>query len=124
MLYEDPSSGEDSTYMHLVPIPSTAAETSQALTEYGKSLLTALFDTEVVKRIAMGVYKTAKIAPTATSLDAISQGVDEAAKVLANAATRPSQAKGWDRAIWSDAECVTEILICIQEAVVGKLIFN
>jgi hypothetical protein len=141
MLYEDVSTGEISTYMALVRVPDAikAAAHSQPekLIEHGKQVLTALYDAEIVKRIGMDVYKTAKTVPVPTAADAISAGALKASQILhrvvtANAtamsisfadtlsALLPSKREDWDRAVWTDEDCVTEVLVCLWEAVVGQ----
>lgn len=119
MLFEDPDSGDTSTYMHLLPLPKSTS--SSALLLRGRDLLIALFSTEIAKRVAMDVYKTAKCTPRATSLDDIDNAGNTASKVIegdvVNPIRRPSQQQGWDRALWTDEECGVELLLCIHDVV-------
>lgn len=134
MLYEDASSGESSTYMHLVNFPldvmQSAATSPESFIAHGKSLLSALFDTEVVKRIDMGIYKTAKSVPTPTRAEDIEAGSADMVSVLAGTVCRPSQASGWDRAVWTDSQCCIEFLGCMYDAVtkyptlIGSMAFD
>ena len=36
------------------------------------------------------------------------------------APTRPSRRKGYDRSVWTDAECVCELLLCYTETYVDR----
>lgn len=60
MLYEDTTTDE-STYMHLIHEGFPADKSIASVLAYGKAVLTALYDTEIKKRIEMNVYKTAKV---------------------------------------------------------------
>jgi hypothetical protein len=62
-LNPNPDSGEASTYMGLVKFHSEIQKSPKDLIDHGCALLTALYSTEVEKRIDMGIYKTAKTAP-------------------------------------------------------------
>jgi ubiquitin-like 1-activating enzyme E1 B len=76
MLYEDPESGEQSTYMDLVSFPLELQKSPKGLVEHGCAILTALYSAEVEKKIDMGIYKTAKIAPKGiNSVSVLNAGV-------------------------------------------------
>ena len=68
------------------------------------SVITALYVNELQKRIAMDVYKTAKMAPKLTSLTAIQSAGVKALNIIRNnptAAQRELEAD-WDRVVWDD----------------------
>ena len=67
MLYEAESSGENSSYMHLIQplITSLSAnESKQSILEISYSLLLAIFGTDIEKKLSNDFYKEANKAPT------------------------------------------------------------
>lgn len=128
MLFEDTSCGETSTYMHLISLPTSGD--SETVLKFGQDLITALYNTEIEKRIGMDVYKTAKVMPVAVSSSTIQQGVDTARSVLAGQTPAPSRKGKWDQTIFTPEECVTEFLLALQDAVtkycehLGQLSFD
>jgi ubiquitin-like 1-activating enzyme E1 B len=140
MLYEDPASGEESTYMALVPLPphipttgngngnsdgdaapssANGSADAAAVVAHGARLLVALYHDEVQKRIDMGIYQTAKTAPQPVAAAVIEAASARAAAIVGGggAAVPPSQGAEWDRAVWSDEDCAVEMLLCLWEAV-------
>lgn len=84
MLYEDPASGESSTYMELVDLAfATEADPVKLLT-HGTTLLSALYNTEVVKRIDMGIYKTARTPPLPVSQEVFQAAQSRALSIIAD----------------------------------------
>ena len=76
----------------------------EKFTKHCMSLITALYVNELQKRIAMDVYKTAKIAPKLTSLTAISSAGAKALNIIRinpTAAQKEAEAD-WDRVVWDD----------------------
>jgi ubiquitin-like 1-activating enzyme E1 B len=133
MLFEDPSSGESSTYMHLIAFPSTeVSETTSnqtdALLSFGHALLTALYDTEIQKRIGMDVYKTAKVLPVLLSANLITEAVATTRSVLNKTTPAPSQVSGWDQRVPSLSDCIVEVLLSLHlassDAQLGLLAFD
>jgi ubiquitin-like 1-activating enzyme E1 B len=131
MLYEDPESGEQSTYMDLVAFPLELQKSPKGLVAHGCAILTALYSTEVEKKIDMGIYKTAKIAPKGVdSISVMNAGVralDIIEKNLGGVQT--SNVVDWDRMVWGDEDAVVEILLCMWEAcsftdMIGKMSFD
>jgi ubiquitin-like 1-activating enzyme E1 B len=122
MLYENVEGEEPSTYMNLVSIANLGGDRAKLL-EQGAQLLEAVFCTEIKKRIAMDTYKTAKVPPSITAAADLAEGRE----MVLRGDTKP---KLGDRAIWSDAECVAELLACYIELAttrpgeVGKLTFE
>lgn len=116
MLYEDPSVSEESTYMHLTAFPTDVSPNS--IVNFGKNLLTAMFDTEIVKKIEMDTYKTAKKVPEPIAAEDIEAGVQIAFQLLTGVSeiVAPSKVAGWDNKVWSKPECVTEIILCLHAA--------
>jgi ubiquitin-like 1-activating enzyme E1 B len=168
MLYEDPSV-EESTFMGFVPFPefpSSAAGVSnplhetaaggsshgidiiQSVLDRGSKLLHGLFCAEVDKRIAMDVYKTAKIKPVRMDATAIDRALITAKALLlaqsghagahkgtssptpAPTFVRPSKRSNWDRGVWSSEDCAVEAVLCHAEAFlhyrsrIGSLAFD
>ena len=84
------------------------------------SVVTALYVTELKKRIAMDVYKTAKVAPKPTSLSAISSAGVKALKLIRSnptAAQRELEAD-WDRVVWDDeTSIVVRSSLCLCRCV-------
>ena len=122
MLFEDPTSGEQSTYMHLVQYPSHSNRLNpQDVITFGITLLLALYNTEVLKRIDMGIYKTAKSIPLPIAESVINEGGARALSLWTSDTIdkilRPSKKSDWDRTIWTEEECVVEFLLCMCEAI-------
>lgn len=124
MLFEDPQSGDTSTYMHLVPLPTDLANSPlesvsiSVVVTYGQKLLTALYDDEIQKRLDMGTYTTAKVVPKSLESVNIETAVKIAREILQNSAstvTRPSKMPNWDKQLWSAVDCCVEFLICVHE---------
>jgi len=128
MLFEDESTDETSTYMHLIPYPTEV--TVDAVMQYGKDLLTALYSTEIDKRLAMDVYKTAKVVPAALELSDIHQAVEACRASLTNTSTTSSSTAGWDHRIFSLQENIIQFLTCLYEVgvkdrqLIGQLSFD
>ena len=82
------------------------------------SVITALYVTELKKRIAMDVYKTAKVAPKLTSLDAISSAGVKAIKIIRSnpAAAQRELEADWDRVVWDDETSIvvrSSVCVCV-----------
>lgn len=121
MLYENLEGEDQSTYMEFVPLADCDGDPVKLL-ETGYKLLHGLYCDEIEKRISMDTYKTAKVPPRKTGLADLDKG---------KAAVGDTQrAKLGDRAVWSDSECVSELLFCYVELArtrpeeVGKLDFE
>lgn len=147
MLYEDPAV-ERSTYMDYVAYPSFPAgasssesflSTAALLVQRGLQLLHGLFRAEIDKRLAMDVFKTAKVRPVATAAEALDVAAERAIAILQaskgsdekrGAALRPSKQHNWDKNVWSDEDCAVEALLCYTEtalysrAHIGQLAFD
>mmetsp|Transcript_23168 Transcript_23168/g.33967 ORF Transcript_23168/g.33967 Transcript_23168/m.33967 type:complete len:628 (-) Transcript_23168:232-2115(-) len=115
MLYEDMNTVEESTYMSHVALPQSGD--IAALIEHARILLEAVFHLEVRKQIDMGVYKSSKRVPEPVPVETITHGCDYARMVLEGSKPRPSNKKGWDRALWTNSECITELVACMYEAI-------
>ena len=80
MLYEDETGDETSTFMDPVvkqrPKPSPSPSSASLLT-YAKSVLTALFNTEVKKQLDMDRYKGAKKTPVALAVDEVTKSLGD-----------------------------------------------
>lgn len=126
MLFEDESTGETSTYMHLVAYP--AEVTVDAVLNYGEALITALFRTEIDKRLEMEVYKTAKVVPAPLELGDIHSAV-QACRASLSSGTAGTSA-GWDHRIFSLQENILQFLTCLYEVgvkdrqLIGTLSFD
>lgn len=127
MLFEDVSTGETSTYMHLISYPDEVNAVSIA--RYGKDLVTALYRTEIDKRLQMEVYKTAKVVPAPLDLEAIESAV-EAWRTQVEAGAQSATAAGWDHKTLSPQENIALFLSCLHEVAVrdrkliGQLSFD
>jgi len=110
MLFEDEKATEDvSCYMKFLPIGDKCQSTDTTI-RHSISLLKGLFHDDVNKRIRMDVYKNAKTMPVPTLL----QTFDEAYEIVsADKDNRPSKQKCWDSNIWTDVECIVELILCI-----------
>ena len=144
MLFEDSSTGEISTYMHLIAFPTAATSTAAAeieqkvqhiesILQYGKALVTALYNAEITKRLDMDVYTTAKVVPQSLSLEDIDNAVTTARAALLNAATTAtstSSSAGWDHKLFSAQENVVQFISCLYEvsvkdaSLIGQLSFD
>lgn len=103
MLYENLEGEDQSTYMEYVPLMDCNGDPARLL-EIGYKLLYGLYCDEIDKRISMDTYKTAKVPPRKTSVIDLNKG---------KAAVGDTQrAKLGDRSVWSDEECVAELLLC------------
>lgn len=126
MLNEATSTGETSTYMHLIKYPSEIS--TESLAQYGKDLISALYSTEIEKRLEMGVYKTAKVVPAPLNLEDVAAAV-QAWQTQSEVSTLTS-AGGWDHRTFSLRENITLFLTCLQEVAVrdrnliGQLSFD
>lgn len=120
-LLDEPLDGPDeSVYMQAVlahPAAKGGAASRKALATYCEATLIALFNTEVAKQLSMDKYKTAKFVPApvpasdiATAVAAALPSGDFAAGLV------PSrEGPGWDRKVWSPAECIRELCACVAE---------
>jgi len=117
MLYEDPNNSEKSTYMSYVSFcPEEGRWSSDQVAVNGKALITALFNTEVHKRISMEVYKTSRSPPVPLDIEVINNGCNLMIDILQSKRARPSEAgEGWDHRIWSDVESVAEFILCLYD---------
>lgn len=136
MLFEDVSTGETSTYMHLLDYP--AEVTVESLTQYGKALITALYRTEIDKRLQMEVYKTAKVVPVPLAVEDITAAVEswqQQQQQYESSSSSPQQhllttTAGWDHKTFSPAENIKLFLTCLHEVAVrdrkliGQLSFD
>jgi len=118
--------------------------TATLLVKRGLLLLQALFRAEIDKRLAMDVFKTAKIRPVATAAGVLETAADRAIAILhtsrapgspdghssRSSLTRPSRQHNWDKNVWSDEDCAVEALLCYAEtalynhAQIGHLAFD
>ena len=127
MLFEDSSTGETSTYMHLIAYPEEVSV--EASLQYGKDLITALYRDEIDKRLQMDVYKTAKVVPVALGLQEIHDAV-EACRVALTSGVASSSASGWDHRTFSLQENIIQFLTCLHEVgvkdrqLIGQLSFD
>jgi len=114
MLFEDEaSSGEKSTYMSLIAFPSEAATAEEVLIQYGCALVTALFDTEIQKRVDMGVYKTAKCIPFSLPVELVAE-VGRTALMIAlqqHGQVAPYGVQGWEQNVWDVKDCIATFLV-------------
>ena len=124
MLFEDPASGDTSTYMDLVSLPTDLANSplntvsTAAVVGYAQKLLTALYDDEIQKRLEMGTYTTAKVVPKSLSATDIETAAGIAHSILDNtpsSVVRPSKLPDWDKRLWSAVDCCVEFLLCTHE---------
>jgi ubiquitin-like 1-activating enzyme E1 B len=116
LLYEPPEGAETSTFMPYITLPTDTSPTSVA--EYSKKLLTSLFITEVQKQIDMGVYKTSSCIPTVVSQDTIQRAAERLVSLGGGgggAVVRPSAIKGWERVVWTDEDCLLEMMCCSRD---------
>ena len=131
MLYEDTSTGETSTYMHLITFPDVTSNTTTStgssngstnsidmILEYGKNLLIALYNTEIQKRLEMDVYKTAKVIPVPLNITAITTAVKECHQILTNSNVKTSNnltSAGWVNRIFTLNENLIQFLLCLYD---------
>ena len=115
MLFEDEvASGDPSTYMSLLPFPSDISR--ESIVSYASNLLTALYDTEIQKRIAMDVYKTAKSVPKSIPPSIISAA---AFRVMNFGMKGFEKVVGWDQKVNSEEDNVVEFFSCFIEVFHG-----
>lgn len=123
MLYEDTSTGE-SAYMNLLTFPDYDHRTDKDLLDYGKTLLIALFETEINKRIAMDIYKTAKAVPIPIDASLISACAlsicDPSHSPMTMLYQKPSAIRGWEHAVWGIPEACLELLLAMRDIVVER----
>ena len=135
MLFEAAIGTEASVYMDKVAFPPPENRTPGTTISHMRELILAVFQTEVQKQIDMNIYKTSAKTPTPLMLDSIEQGCQFTERVLSTTGdhiSRPSGKRGWERHIWSDAECVAELILCANEltgsaegsALVGSYVFE
>ena len=140
MLFEDEeASGEKSTYMALIKIDvekelrsiTDRAARLEHILGFCKTLLVALFHTEIQKRIDMNVYKTAKITPVPLSLDIIEEGIELARKELASTPVSLSStlASDWNFKMWSLSQDIVEFIhayveVIEEEITTGQTVFG
>lgn len=128
MLFEDLSTGETSTYMHLIKFPAEVSD--ESILTYGQNLLTALYGAEIDKRLEMGVYKTAKVVPAALSGEDIAAAVESCRATLAGEAGTGKTGSGSDQRVLSLQENLVLFLTCLVEvvrkdyALLGQLSFD
>mmetsp|Transcript_29432 Transcript_29432/g.41979 ORF Transcript_29432/g.41979 Transcript_29432/m.41979 type:complete len:653 (-) Transcript_29432:14-1972(-) len=123
MLFEDEtSSGEKSTYMSLIAFPAEAASVEEVITQYGCALVTALFDTEIQKRIDMGVYKTAKHIPFSLPSELVADAGRTALMIALQqqGEVAPHGTQGWELIVWSVKDCIVTFLLCLFELSVSQ----
>jgi len=125
MLYEDPESSDPSTYMPYVKLPTE--KTNENLVSYCSNLLVALFHTEVMKRISMDIYKTAKLPPSPIDPTVITSVVNQ---LLTTNHTIPTAVPSWEQKVWTIEESLLEFVLCVIEIVkerpahIGALAFD
>jgi ubiquitin-like 1-activating enzyme E1 B len=137
MLFEDPKSGETSVYMQYFPpaVPTSGASSSSSANvapeiQYGCSVVKALFNTEIHKRIDMDTYKTAKKVPQPLDLALIDKAATVAHEVFTQGYLSAHTASGWDRQILTEADAIVELMLCIayylkhQQSAIGGISFD
>jgi ubiquitin-like 1-activating enzyme E1 B len=142
MLFEDPDSGDESTYMHLIgPFQGSSLSVPDDVDSFTAKcvdILKALYHTEIEKRLAMDVFKTAKKTPTPLPVNefetAAQTVLSELKQKFNGSCSLPDLLKkvsrvrtvGWDRGMWTAVQCAEEFLIASLElmmsAVVSELI--
>jgi ubiquitin-like 1-activating enzyme E1 B len=128
MLFEDTSSGETSTYMHLIKFPTDLSV--ESILAYGRELLLALYNTEIDKRLRMDVYKTAKVVPAPLSVEEIDLAVETTRAVLTGSSAPRNTSAGWDQRVYTLQENLMQFLTCLHEvahkdyALLGQLSFD
>lgn len=125
MLFEDETAtGDHSTYMHLLPLPTDKSKTT--LIAYARDLAIGLFLEETQKKIDMEVYKTATKVPTPINIEQI----DTAAQRIVN--SNQTAAPLPDQQVPDILQALQEFIQCIVEvgsseesaALVGQLSFD
>ena len=124
MLYEDASTASPTSHMHLLPL-SQHAKASQ-LQEYVHSLVTCLYQTEILEKRELGAYKTLAVPPQEISSRIISEGVAMGVTAINHmqslaAASSCSwssdrDAGGWSQRVWSLEQAIAEVTCCIRDA--------
>jgi ubiquitin-like 1-activating enzyme E1 B len=131
-LLDEPLDGPDeSVYMAQVsahPAPKGEAASVAAVARYAEAVISALFSAEVSKQLSMDKYKTARFVPVPVPPADIAAAVARALPVSSSSTTTAAAAAppppppppsaagpGWDRKVWTQAECVAELASCIHE---------
>ena len=117
MLYEAAIGDDVSTYMGNVAFPPLEDRNSDTMVRHMASLVTAVFQTEVMKQIDMKIYKTSKSIPEPLSTEAISEGCEIASQIMKGNKKSLVQEQGWERHVWSDAECIADLIVCTFEGI-------
>lgn len=115
MLYEAALGEEESVYMGKVAFPPADQRTDENIISHMSELITALFHSELNKQIGMNIYKTSSTPPVPLDLKSVAEGCQLAREVFQRRSVGLSKRSGWERQMWSDAECVAELIACAQE---------
>ena len=117
---------------------SDSSEHKNRLLEYGHQLLNAMFHHEIVKRIDMDVYKTAKSVPKPLDLQLIKEAVAKAKDILGLATSNDgdddttgsssgtigrsvavtnvlSSAISWEQSIFTIEQNIIQFLLCLYD---------
>jgi ubiquitin-like 1-activating enzyme E1 B len=107
MLYEDPQSEDQSTYMEsILKFRSMLGEcTEEDRYQAAKNILTHMFVDEINKQVDMGRFKTSKNTPTSLRAVDIEKGTSTTWRGNYNTAS-----------VWSIVECMEEFTCCLLEA--------
>ncbi|GMH62601.1 hypothetical protein TrRE_jg9055 [Triparma retinervis] len=112
MLFEDEEGDEKSTFMSPVVDGRLKVEekpSAEKLLKYTKSVLTALFTTEINKQLGMDRYKGAKKTPVAHDVEAMTKSIK------AGDLKPPSETEGGEKRVWTNEECCQEIYCIVSE---------
>jgi ubiquitin-like 1-activating enzyme E1 B len=121
MLYEDVQASEPSTYMDAVMElrQAVANKDAVAVKEATYKVIKTIYHDEINKQLAMDRYKAARKQPVTLSLEDCQIGLDPAQ-------TRPPTANGrpmeWMNRIWSNHESISELAMCIQQAMTAETV--
>lgn len=110
MLFEDEAaSGDRSTYMSLIAFPAEGSSASD-VAAYGAALLNALYGAEIEKRLEMGVYKTAKLAPVALDVALVDKAKET---IISNKVDEcdPCRRVGWEQSPFAVDDLVLTFLV-------------
>lgn len=124
MLFESVEVESNSTYMNLLDYPSNLSLPSVA--EYGVRLIRAIFQTEIQRRVELGVYEKAKFTPAplieSILLDAERNFLSffQDSNETKSKFVRPSIRLNWEQEVWSIEDSIEELLWCFWEAVGGN----
>ncbi|CAM9302390.1 unnamed protein product, partial [Chrysoparadoxa australica] len=129
MLYEDPSTGEESTYMNQVNNRPGPDATPEEVTAYAQGVMCSIFTAEIEKKIGMNKYKGATRKPAPIDAATIKAVCSTA---MAKQGEQGARQPGWDRAKWGTEESIKELLSCVHEVfrskslreMVGSLTFD